>query len=769
MALIELRDIGKIYVSEQNVSVGIRGVNLVFDRGEFIAVTGQSGSGKSTLLNVISGMDTYEEGELFIDGEPTSHYIQKDWEEFRKKYISFIFQDYNIIESFTVLENVELALMHIDNLKERRERALELLHRVGLDSHIKHRGNQLSGGQKQRCVIARALAKDSPIILADEPTGNLDSVSSREIIQLLREVSREKLVIVVTHNFEQLEACATRHIRIFNGSVEFDTRLAKADEVKTEISESRTVTGKKSLFKNGLRLGLVRFKAKPKLSFFLCLLMILTALATTYIQGVSDTSTTFGADEIFRYSEGRLVIARRDGAPISESELAAVAEKTGAEYTVHYDYLFDKAKGFDSDVMDADAVYTGSTGSAIRILGKSFSASFNTDYKPALGRLPEASDEILLNVCISDKELFGEEFFSTGVAENVFGALDYKVVGVSYFYDNTKPREAVFTREGYEIANALSFFETQKRNFSAKVNGNNLQGVTVSSLNLNGSAIAFSFDMPKGSYAVGGKLYGEFSAEAAEILAEISGKVTVKRYYSYDFGESTDSSKSISGNLDTYTHVEEPKSVMGEMLKYMEGVHAYIVMSPDVIFDFMENSYYKSAYTQASLFYSSDSVAEKQAKILSDEYFAVPSTTQAVIGGGEAVLGVFLSFFVVVFWFLEILFIALLLGLCSSRAMMSAKEDVGIMRSMGIPVSVIKISIYIQTLISLIPGIAAAAIFCISFYLTPKLNSVMRFMHTGDYLLIFAGLLIINLILSHKYIKKIFGKSVKSVLGGRKQ
>ena len=188
MALLTLKDIGKIYVSEGSVSVGIRGVNLSFNKGEFVAVTGKSGSGKSTLLNVISGMDTYEEGELFIEDQPTSHYMQQDWEEYREKYISFIFQDYNIIESFTVLQNVELALMHIDDKKERRKRAMELLRRVGMTSHIRQKGSKLSGGQKQRTVIARALAKDSPIILADEPTGNLDAATSAEIIELLTDV-----------------------------------------------------------------------------------------------------------------------------------------------------------------------------------------------------------------------------------------------------------------------------------------------------------------------------------------------------------------------------------------------------------------------------------------------------------------------------------------------------------------------------------------------------------------------------------------------------
>ncbi|MBO7649116.1 MAG: ABC transporter ATP-binding protein, partial [Lachnospiraceae bacterium] len=224
MAFLQLKNIGKIYVSEGTVAVGIRNVNLSFERGEFVAITGASGSGKSTLLNVISGMDTYEEGELLIEGKPTSHYIQSDWEEYREKYISFIFQDYNIIDSFTVLQNVELALMDIRNPLERKRRAIELLRRVGLESHLKQKGSRLSGGQKQRCVIARALAKDSPIILADEPTGNLDAQSSKEIVELLKEVSKDKLLIVVTHNYDEVKDHASRHIRVFDGAIESDDR-----------------------------------------------------------------------------------------------------------------------------------------------------------------------------------------------------------------------------------------------------------------------------------------------------------------------------------------------------------------------------------------------------------------------------------------------------------------------------------------------------------------------------------------------------------------
>jgi ABC-type lipoprotein export system ATPase subunit len=243
MALLKLKDIGKIYVSEGNVTVGIRGVNLSFDTGEFVAVTGKSGSGKSTLLNVISGMDSYEEGELFIDGQTTSHYLEPDWEDYREQYVSFIFQDYNIIESFTVLENVELALTHIEDKKARRERAVQLLTRVGLGDRLSQKGSKLSGGQKQRTVIARALAKDCPIVLADEPTGNLDSKTAKEIIELLREVSKDKLLIVVTHNFDQVQEFATRHVRIYDGAVESDHVIKRPDQTVREREETGETRG----------------------------------------------------------------------------------------------------------------------------------------------------------------------------------------------------------------------------------------------------------------------------------------------------------------------------------------------------------------------------------------------------------------------------------------------------------------------------------------------------------------------------------------------
>ena len=278
MVFLELNNISKFYVDKDNVYVGVKDINLTFEIGEFVAITGKSGSGKTTLLNIIGGIDTYEKGELLINGEQTSHFTQSDWEEYRQRYISFIFQDYNIIDSFTVLENVELALMHIKDCKERKAKAKDLIKKVGMTPFINNKGSKLSGGQKQRTVIARALAKESPIILADEPTGNLDSKTAKEIIELLKEVSKNKLVIMVTHSFSMLQGVASREIRIFDGKVEFDNVLNKKLNIDRNLNNDKTFLKNDSLY-NGFTLGKKLLFSKPKLAIYLCSLMILAILS----------------------------------------------------------------------------------------------------------------------------------------------------------------------------------------------------------------------------------------------------------------------------------------------------------------------------------------------------------------------------------------------------------------------------------------------------------------------------------------------------------
>ena len=227
MGLIRLKNVSKYYYSKGIITSGLSRINLDINAGEFVVITGESGSGKSTLLNVIAGLDSYEDGEMYIEGCETSHYTTADFEEYRQKYISCIFQNFNLVSSYTVYQNVALA-MQIDGYDDReiRKKVLELLDKVGLSAFRNRKVSRLSGGQKQRVAIARALAKDTRILVADEPTGNLDSESAEGIVQLLTEISEDKLVIVVTHNYDQFKKYATRVIKMHDGKIVEDTGIS---------------------------------------------------------------------------------------------------------------------------------------------------------------------------------------------------------------------------------------------------------------------------------------------------------------------------------------------------------------------------------------------------------------------------------------------------------------------------------------------------------------------------------------------------------------
>lgn len=235
--MIELHKVSKYYANKGNISTGFSKVDLNLDMGEFIVITGESGSGKSTLLNVISGLDSYEEGEMFVGGEDTSAFKTEDYERYRKNYIGNIFQDFNLVNSYTVFQNVELAMLMCGMKRsECKDRVKDLIEQVGLKEYVNTKASKLSGGQKQRVAIARALAKDAPIIVADEPTGNLDSESAAKVMETLYKISEQKLVVIVTHNYEQAEPYVTRKITVHDGRVIEDKVISK--RVKPAIMSS---------------------------------------------------------------------------------------------------------------------------------------------------------------------------------------------------------------------------------------------------------------------------------------------------------------------------------------------------------------------------------------------------------------------------------------------------------------------------------------------------------------------------------------------------
>mgnify|MGYP000426366470 FL=1 len=248
---IKLQNISKYYYSETAVTQALQGINLEFRMGEFVAITGESGSGKSTLLRIISGMDTFDDGELYVDGQPTFQYDEDDWEKYRRTKIGFVFQDYSLIGHYTAKENIVSALLIMGvPEKEAGDKAIHYLERVGLSAQRDQRASKLSSGQKQRLSIARALAKDTDIIVADEPTGNLDSETGAQIVKLLRDLSQDHLVIMVTHNYEQVEKYVTRKVRLHDGSLILDVSENVDTNQKSEVSENMDTDQKSEVSEN---------------------------------------------------------------------------------------------------------------------------------------------------------------------------------------------------------------------------------------------------------------------------------------------------------------------------------------------------------------------------------------------------------------------------------------------------------------------------------------------------------------------------------------
>ncbi|MDE7161876.1 MAG: ABC transporter ATP-binding protein, partial [Anaeroplasmataceae bacterium] len=280
--MIELKNVSKYYNNNGNVSLGLRNVNLKLNRGDIVAIVGESGAGKSTLLNVICGVDTYEEGEIFFKGNETSYFNQNDMDSFRNKYVGFIYQQYNIIDSYTVLENVMLPLL-LKGLEypDAKKAALDIIDRVGLSHRVSNKGIHLSGGEKQRCVIARALASDCDILACDEPTGNLDSKTGDEIIQLIKEVAADKLVLIVTHNYEQVKDICNRTIRISDGEVVQD--YSTLEEETEEAGEEMDLNHKGVAFKNLVRIAFQNIKNTPKKTVFGCIILFLVAFLILFL------------------------------------------------------------------------------------------------------------------------------------------------------------------------------------------------------------------------------------------------------------------------------------------------------------------------------------------------------------------------------------------------------------------------------------------------------------------------------------------------------
>jgi ABC-type lipoprotein export system ATPase subunit len=430
--MIRLKNVSKIYYNNGVIGTGFTKVSLEFHIGEFVAITGESGSGKSTLLNVISGLDTYEEGEMYINGEETSHYNIDDFEEYRRKYIANIFQSFNLVNSYTVRQNIELVLLiHGYSKKEINDSVNKIMKRVGLYEYRNKKVSKLSGGQKQRVAIARALAKDTPIIVADEPTGNLDSESSKQIIELLHEISKDKLVIIVTHNYEQVEKCATRVITMHDGKVVEDKHLKdyKESSVKQSVHKNMSINSKINIaFRNTFN---IMHKFLLIFGVFIVVIFgILTNIGSTIKS--QKTSLIDSIAYVFSLNDpSRIIIRNKDASIISDEDYEKISK-------------INHVESIDKDDIRLDAKLAFCQTDDYLCLDTLFRDIDDFKYDLVSGRLPENDNEVVLVLTKDDYlyEYYAETLINTKVnigsfsLSNLFSH-NFNVVGVAYASDVT--------------------------------------------------------------------------------------------------------------------------------------------------------------------------------------------------------------------------------------------------------------------------------------------------------------------------------------------
>lgn len=358
--MLELNDIKKDYVSGSTTVSALKGINLRFRDCEFVSILGQSGCGKTTMLNIIGGLDKYTSGDLKINGVSTKNYKDRDWDFYRNNSIGFVFQSYNLIPHQTVLSNVELALTLSGVSKaERKKRAIEALEKVGLGEQIHKKPNQMSGGQMQRVAIARALVNNPDILLADEPTGALDTETSIQIMELLKEISKDRLIIMVTHNPELAKDYSTRIVRLLDGVITDDSNPYSLEDMEADIRAKEAVkvkTSEKKIKKSGK-------KQKTSMSFFTALSLsfnnLMTKKTRTILTAFAGSIGIIGIAMILSISNGiQLYIDRVQRDTLSSYPITLQAEAidissmvssmTGNSDSEEHE---DKSKIYSNDIM----------------------------------------------------------------------------------------------------------------------------------------------------------------------------------------------------------------------------------------------------------------------------------------------------------------------------------------------------------------------------------------------------------------------------------
>lgn len=737
--MITLKDLGKIYVKEGNVSNALSHIDLSFEQGEYVAITGKSGSGKSTLLNVLGGMDSYESGEMYIDGEPTSSWSKKDFELYNADKVSFIFQEYNILESFTVLENVEFALTSIKDIKERKKRALEIIDRVGLTDRINAKGGKLSGGEKQRTVIARAIAKDSPIILADEPTGNLDSKTAKDVLDLIKEMSVGKLVIMVTHNYDDVKEYVTRHIRLHDGVVELDERfdgkennyseLASKDKYDFRDAHDNIFKQKSKAKKNGytiatvhdiFTLGVRRFASRPKQSILISILMTISMIAILMVAGYLPSfmiQKDFGTNNM----DGRVLVVNKDDTLFTEQTAKDLMTKSGADSYLLNDVILDMpACIIDISVLgEADDYYKQGLAGFQYVLDE-------------YADIPKGEIDLLVPYGFQNDFREGQK-----VIVNVNTLIGYngnirwpdamdniitKIHKINYYVDQVDAvPKIIINRDFYDVLIDIYRYSNDMKLYHKDNGGIISQGI-YTEISIQGlKFFDFSFSGRDVNYQNRKQPMSDFAFDKK------GHRKANDRYLPYKY------------------HMQYSES-------YFFGVDVFREMDLPVVKESSQISLFFSDENAKQAFLSAQSTAGYSAVDVNNKLSAIDVDPMEILLMVVTIIAVVLI----------CLTIDMVLVLTLKRLIYATKGDIAIFRTMGIDPKIVKKSTYVQLFLALVPAVAITMCVMLVFMFTFIGKGFIMSVASG--MIVLLGGLILMLAVGRSYNKVLYQERIKKNL-----
>ena len=738
--MIKLKNVSKFYYSKGVIAAGFTKVNLEFQIGEFVAITGESGSGKSTLLNVISGLDTYEEGEMYINGKETSHYIEKDWEDYRRKNIANIYQNFNLINSYTVYQNIELVLtLNGQKKREIKEKVLQLIRQVDLYRFRNTKVSKLSGGQKQRVAIARALAKEVPIIIADEPTGNLDKRSAEGVIKLLREIAKDKLVIIVTHNYEQVADYVTRKITMHDGKVLEDKTLKEVEKLASPPgNEYKNIS-----MLNKLKLGIRNtFNIAPKfILLFLVYSFIVCALMGEYsaFRKEEYEAKKSGYNYIFQDTDDkRIIVKKKDKSSFSEEELKEIENQENINYVLNNDLLADQYTSFTTANQE---LWIGGTVKSIHTLKG----------KVDIGRMPENDHEIII---LGSKEdyylnnnyevLMDKEFYlSLNNTDSIDPTFALKVVGIKYLPEGDYSDYQLYVADS--ILEKMQFHINQEysiitvlfmgKNYDSTVYQNDFKLDINESVPVGKAWISEDYQ----SYCAKSNCLGKnFSITVDNLYYQEKKELTIDKTYNKD------NIKNLLGLTNYNTN------------EFQEKYNGIIYINPE---DY-NNLFNKGTY-QIGVYIKDINKIENTLQTLNKQGYDTLAIKDTLVNSSSVEAMRILKTIVTIILVITLFFICYFI---IKIILKSRNSYFSIIRMLGASKKVAKQLLVIELLI--VSNLAYFLFVLIAIFNQrgllhiPFIDTVNQYFHFSDYLLLYIIITLMSYLLSQKYASKLFKSSV---------